>query len=863
MRVLRFTILLLLSLIGLHSSMAQAERPYTGLDIVFLVDQSNSMSGTPPARSATDPDGLRFQALQYALTTLDDYRAAVPPGTTFRMAVVYFGDNPKTVVDWTTIGDSPVWADIKNGLSRTLSASSSESTGLVNTNFLDAFDMARELFARLPAPSSGGQHLQVMVVLTDGAPCAPDRTEWDDKTCTNERDKANHMNALEELVQDNFSRSNLQIHLIAIDQTNSFYPLYRNNWERITGSAARAVQIDGTDDIGPNFLKILSELTRRLRAGEDSGSIIGQQVDFPDGTKIASVGVPPYYQSMRLTVFRPSTSSGIRLTDPTGTLVTTATAGVTVTSDLGDIEIWTVINPTPGMWSIETTADTALLDIFLDLIRVETNFNFSPSGVVAPFSEILLQFDVFGANGLPLRTYPDPRFTLNVTANLALPDGTAKQVPMNLTTPGSYTAIYPVESAGAYAISINATSQDLNGAPTTIAQLPNAGNFTVSEARFDVTGFPPTTGLLVGDAVSLVAQFTTPDGQTIPADGLVVTAQISDQAGNLILQSDLVRRDDGSFSDTLSIDTEGRYRITVQAKRADELLYQKVSETFPVAPADLILLQFVPQIASYTHQATVGYPPQDNPFTLSVQARRDADNQPFDLEALANGQLALFLTITPKTSEVTPPTDIELRPVAGSTGLYQAVFPKLDPAEYDIQVQANERLLAPTNLRFYRPTRILETSLQVNADPSVMVINTIIVVTIISLVVATIAYILMRIRRSKFPASGKLEILEEDYETGMANTVLKTISLNGYKSNYIVLSGKNLPRKLNIKQMVIRAGTPSHGQRKMVDITITYTDGTPMINFQLTPNGEYQLFATDKRRVWIEKDMASYDGGFY
>jgi len=50
---------------------AQEHPPaYSGVDILFLVDQSGSMSGEAfgePEREATDPLNLRFDAAQYAL----------------------------------------------------------------------------------------------------------------------------------------------------------------------------------------------------------------------------------------------------------------------------------------------------------------------------------------------------------------------------------------------------------------------------------------------------------------------------------------------------------------------------------------------------------------------------------------------------------------------------------------------------------------------------------------------------------------------------------------------------------------------------------------------------------------------------
>jgi len=857
MRVLRFILMSLGLLFCAGITFAQTDRPYTGLDILFIVDQSNSMSGTAPALSATDPDGLRFQAVQYALNTLDDYRAVVPVGTEFRMSVIYFGNSAKTVLDWTTIGASPAWPDIKTSMSRLLSASSSESSGMGNTNFLDAFEMARGLFSRLPSPTSG-QHLRVMVVLTDGAPCAPIRSEWSDKTCSTENDKTDHMDAVEDIARTSFSGSDFQIYVTAIDQTNTFYPIYKSNWEHIVGEASRAVQIESTDDIGPRFLSILAELTRRLRSsGEDSGSIIGKRIDFPGGTNFTTIGVPPYYQSMRLTVFRPSDSAAITLTKPDGTNVTSGSPGVTITTDLGDIEIWTITDPPPGTWSLSTSVDAQLIDIFLDLIRVETHFSFTPNGVLPPFSHVQFQFDVLGSNHLPLKTYTDARFALTVNATLTLPDGSVKTIPMSLTAPGSYTAFYAAEQAGLHTVSATATTLDLNSVVTTIAQVPDAGNFSVSTATLALTGFP-TADLLVGDPITLTAQYRNTDGSMITTSGLDITMQMYESSGAVVVDFPMSQQADGSYTLTYRPDKEGQNRLVVQVKRDGVLLEEQRSSLFRVAPADLVLLQLVPQVVAMTHQATTGYPPQDNPLKLTLQTTLFESGSLFDLASLANRQAPFRLNLTRKSDNVDAATGISFTPVVGSTGLFQATFPKLETGDYTLQIRANEAILSPTNLRYHPTTLTLNATLLVEVDPSVALINTALVIALIIVVVIIIFWIIRTINLRKYPATGTLQVLEYDFSTDM-KTPIKTINFKNFNSNHIVISGSKMPRTLNLKKIEIKAGTPNHARQKSIDISLYFTDGSPMQRTQLTPNYEYQIRADERSTLSIIKDPQSDD----
>ncbi|MEM6284561.1 MAG: VWA domain-containing protein, partial [Chloroflexota bacterium] len=88
----RWGLLLALGLCALLLRPATAQtNTYQGIDLLFLVDQSGSMGGVESGAAATDPLALRFEAVQYALTTLSEYRRVVPSDTTLRMAVVNFG----------------------------------------------------------------------------------------------------------------------------------------------------------------------------------------------------------------------------------------------------------------------------------------------------------------------------------------------------------------------------------------------------------------------------------------------------------------------------------------------------------------------------------------------------------------------------------------------------------------------------------------------------------------------------------------------------------------------------------------------------------------------------------------------------
>lgn len=72
------------------------DSPFTGIDVLFLVDQSGSMGGREfgeESREGTDPNGLRFEAAQFAMDWLGELaNVEVSASGAIRMGVIYFGD---------------------------------------------------------------------------------------------------------------------------------------------------------------------------------------------------------------------------------------------------------------------------------------------------------------------------------------------------------------------------------------------------------------------------------------------------------------------------------------------------------------------------------------------------------------------------------------------------------------------------------------------------------------------------------------------------------------------------------------------------------------------------------------------------
>ena len=81
---------------------ALADDPYTGVDFVFLIDQSGSMCGAPcqsTIETRNDPEGFRFEGPRFAIIDfLGDQMSEIYASSTARISIVEFGQD----VDLTT-----------------------------------------------------------------------------------------------------------------------------------------------------------------------------------------------------------------------------------------------------------------------------------------------------------------------------------------------------------------------------------------------------------------------------------------------------------------------------------------------------------------------------------------------------------------------------------------------------------------------------------------------------------------------------------------------------------------------------------------------------------------------------------------
>jgi hypothetical protein len=138
------------------------------LDVVFIIDQSGSMSGnTPNHDPANDPLGMRFYSPRYALKWLANNRLGLCPQVVHRVGMVSFGssiaiDLPMTKIDPVSPSE---WESQQANLVNQI-----QQREMGGTDPAQAYAEANRMLKALP-PLGNMPRKRVIIQLTDGKAC--------------------------------------------------------------------------------------------------------------------------------------------------------------------------------------------------------------------------------------------------------------------------------------------------------------------------------------------------------------------------------------------------------------------------------------------------------------------------------------------------------------------------------------------------------------------------------------------------------------------------------------------------------------------------------------------------------------------
>ncbi|MEW5988741.1 MAG: hypothetical protein AB1791_19100, partial [Chloroflexota bacterium] len=770
-------ILLLAGWAGWLPAMAQDES-VDGLDVLFIVDQSDSMARLTSGVQPNDPLGLRFYAPWYAMYWMGEDHLLLHPDVTFRLALVSFGSTAE-VWDfgggrhWQEIDPASrdAWQPTYDNLNQQLQGSLRDDFSqrhLGATNFVEAFEAAKMVFDELA--SGEGNRQRVIIVLTDGQPSIEGE------------DAAGHMRRLQELAATSFPEPGYRIYVVAmIDYSSDYWAALEPAWEQLTNdpcmaaecpdpSLDRASVVASNDDVGHRFQDILQDLTRNFPKPEGVEVVDEAVVPGP-------LPVPPYLSSITFTYFKSDPAEHLVLADEQGP-IDLGQGNVFIEGQNGPIEAVRITNPQPGRWQVATDPPGVDVDITMRQIFARSELH-SPTGPQVQYIPVSIQYALLDDLNQPLPSYTDPRYRLLVTANIQA-GGQSWPIPLMAEPNNVYKAEFTPVLAEPHTIFVHAESQDPDGNPVIVFD-QQIGSFNVSAAVLTPLDVPSQ----VQQYDETTFAFELQDDRGFPITTAAPMEVVVTITGENSEPLTLAPQPDGSYQATYSPQVAGPHTAHVKATVSDSsganytVIDADVGQ-FDVAPTTLVSLALTqPQEAEQTNTGL--WPFARTPLVLEVQVVDDAGRS---LEAsqvfIGDPNQALQVTVTDE--ERNDQSAALVLASTGQDGLYRAETQALGMGQYDLRVQATGALRQGY---LYRTDEV-RTSIARVRHPLHLPIAGSLLALLLALT-ATIVVVTGRRRRAMLhPCTGRLIIVDAD------NIRHFDVNLSGYRRNRLEFTSKEI-----------------------------------------------------------------------
>lgn len=641
------------------------------LQVVFVIDESGSMSRTDLSAPPSDPDGLRWQGPQEGVAFLGSLRYQVHPDAKMRVAIVHFGDRPSLGLLWADIMPDNE-ADYQQLLSQ-LQPYFEPYKDLGNTNPLAAFQNVSSLFDMLP-PQVGACPRRAVIVLTDGQPAIPSKTgfSWQ-----------NHLRELAKYVQSYMPAPGHQVYVLGLDRQNSFWHNNESYWDEVTGDPSRAIRAASDSELAQKLWEILSAEADHLVA-------TGQAIE--ECVKGGEVVVRPFVQQVRMTYFKPDVNSHLTVVDEGGRAIEPGRADMSVTlNGLAErIETLVVKLPQPGVWQItqpSSAQDTALICItsFVAQGQVVT----PPDGaLLTQFKDEPLQVRIADSAGNPLPDYHDQRYLPKVEVLLTAPSMMTETVN---TTPGAlneFDGVLHFAQSGPHTVTVRATSQDPKGGEFEIFNKPMA-TYVVAPVAFKLVTPPPDE---VGQGAEVKVNFELQDEKGNPvtpgvAPSLAITLT-SPTTSTLLAPTQAA---DGSWELAFKVAEPGRQTLTYETvahTAAGPLPVSHDETSFSVYATTPVVAVIVKPTGPYV-ATDMFFRPTGLPLQVQLTDAQGHELSPGQVGA-ANPMALFAVTVTDEQGK---DRSAELQMGnTGKPGLFEARGVTLGPGVYNITVKPGSTL---------------------------------------------------------------------------------------------------------------------------------------------------------------------------
>lgn len=694
-------------------------RGYTGLDILFIVDQSGSMGGATFGRDdrpiPNDPNGFRFIAPQYALDWLSSYRQVVlkATDTRIRMSLLAFGSFPEIQLNWTPLVEDrsgaaitvpTIWEEQLTQLREDISVERFGFTNYGLTNFVAAIEEADQIFDRAPALPSGEKHLRAIVLLTDGAPC----TQLGSARCGTQQFSRDHLNEVSQLIALGFPEPDYRVFVVAfntIDDPNDSegWPFLGSLWDnamcppgRTTCPPDSVVRIQSFEELAPTFNDILTQLVNETQPP----TVIRIPLDPSGGT----IQMPPFQQVMSINLFKnneePIHPDGMTVTAPAGPLPTfDHSRGAD-----SYIEVHGINDPAPGPWTIAIANPENINSIIVD--RIAASLEMLPIPRSAEHTVVTIECRVLNESGGILEHDGAP-YPLTVTADLydtATNTLVASDIQFTLQPGNDYRYVanwIPNGYSGRLRAEVTA-EYDFNGTTEYLAQNAVLGTFDVTDTYIDNLGVNPSSlleGTETAEVRALVTDKTSGD-PVLEIEHMAMRISIESLSDLSFTPINEILANDNSEPGAIrrafdAPDAPGEYQVvTTVVDLSDpanpvDISGTTVTNTLEVRAANRLVLSatFVPAedtMAAIENELFELFP--RTPTELRVEVR-DAAGDLVSLPDVTNQDVEVpDLTLTVNGD---PVEDAELRAVPGQPSVYTYITRDIFLGDVEASVSVN------------------------------------------------------------------------------------------------------------------------------------------------------------------------------
>ncbi len=672
----RMTMIILLVGVGMVISLAtptglalaQEPEPYTGIDFVFLIDQSGSMCGAAcksTIETRNDPQGFRFEGPRFAIIDfLGDQMSEIYVSSTARISIIEFGQDVNLdeyragedieyantaineVLPVTTIeSDRNAWRGQREQLLQQLTAYQAlrETQNLGNTDHLGAVKRAFEVLNQMQA-SDSSKRLKVIVLLTDGQsaicyPRGPQEDPWADERCLG---PGQILPQVESEVQANLAGEDYRFYVVGMQDKASNY--WTNNgplWEKLAGEHhGEARLVESENEVAQFMGEIVSAALAGLSLPPDRPGVFTEWLP-----QLGYFSVRPYLQSLTFYVIRTTPTDQINIYNPEGNPLDFGLADGECQNDICFYKLGRLIDkivvarPEPGTWRAEATLPNT--ENVYETVRIGMrSLLFAPQllkptgGRYAEGVPIEIQFAMLDLDGKTVPRYEDPVYSLNSIASLV--DGGQQKVAEASLDPVTFSGtLIPSKAGDAFEIHLIGTTHTPDGEEFQVLDQIIQGGFSIER----LTGeFIPPEGPLQNREATLSYNLNLENFQ-LPTDGYRYTGQFElthpDIATPVIVPAG-DEDGDGVFSANYKPELEGTYRVEFKLFLTDEASGQQTpvptdstqdgSREFVVEPTKGLELVLI-EPADGSQQVTRNWLLQTAPMDIKVALRNTSTGE--------------------------------------------------------------------------------------------------------------------------------------------------------------------------------------------------------------------------------------------